>query len=207
MSLRAILLGLLLSITLFSTARSEVEIGLTGRSGWSDNLYLGHPDGWGTFITKSLSPKLSLRFSFSRLDNDFRHIGIMQFGFPPPEADNRREFIRSDASVDVYEISFHHALAEGSKMRLEAGGGVGRANFDLRLYGESTGKTISTTQSAPVLTFSVDVTVKQFIRSPLAFRLGYQSRKMSTMSTTTDSFEPFNHVTLSSIHAAVLAQW
>ena len=202
-----ILFGLMLTITWFAPVRAAIEMGLVGQSGWSDNFYLGNPDGWGIFVSKSLSPKLSLRFSFGRLDNSFRHIGIMQFGLPPPEPDTTREFIHSDVSVDFYEISIHHALVEGSKMRMEAGGGIGRADFDLHLYGESTGKTMSSTQSPTVLTFSVDVTVKQFIRSPLAMRFGYQYRKMSTVSQATCSFEPFNEVTYSSIHATVLVRW
>ena len=125
----------------------------------------------------------------------------MQFGLPPPNPDTTREFIHSDASVDFYEISFHLTLVQGSKMRLEVGGGIGRADFDLHLNGESTGKGMSSTQSPTVLTLSVNTTVKQFIRSPLALRLGYQYRTMSTMSQSTDSFEPFNDVTFSSIHA------
>jgi hypothetical protein len=202
-----ILFCLMISITWFTPVRAAIETGIVGQSGWSDNFYLGNPYGWGIFVSKSLSPKLSLRFSFGRLDNSFRYIGIMQFGLPPPEPDTTREFIHSDASVNFYEISIHHALVEGSKMRLDAGGGIGRADFDLHLYGESTGKTMSSAQSPTVLTFSVDVTVKQFIRSPLALRLGYQYREMSTPSQATDSFEPFNEVTFSSIHAAVLAWW
>lgn len=207
MSRLSILFSLMLTIIWFSPVQSAVEIGLVGRSGWSDNLHFDNPDGWGVFISKSLSPRLSLRLSFSRLDKSSRHIGIMQFGFPPPNADTTREFIHSNVSVDIYEFSIHHALVEGSKMRLEAGGGIGKADTDLHLYGESTGKTMSSTQSPTVLTLSVDVMVKQFIRPPLAFRLGYQYTKMSTMSQATDSFEPFNKVTFSSIFAAVLVRW
>lgn len=199
--------GLMLSITCFTPASATIEVGLVSQSGWSENFYLGFPDGWGMFVSKSLSPKVSLRFSFSRLDNSSRHIGIMRSGFPPPNPDTTREFILSDASVDIYEFSIHHALVEGSKMRIEAGGGIGRADYDLRRYGESTGKTISSTQSSPGLTLTLDVIIKQFVRSPIAMRLGYQYRTMSTMSQATDSFEPFNHVAISSIYAAILVRW
>jgi hypothetical protein len=200
-------LGLVISIAWFAPAKAAIEMGVVGQSGWSDNFYLADPNGWGIFVSKSLSTKLSLRFAFNRLDNAFRHIGIMQFGFPPPEPDTTREFIHSDVSVNVYEISIHHALVEGTKMRLEAGGGIGQTDFDLHLKGESTGKTMSSVKTLSILKLSVNVTVKRFIRSPFAMRLGYQYRKMSAIDITLDGFEPFTDVNLSSIYAAVLARW
>ncbi len=200
-------LGLVISVTWFVPANAALEMGVVGQSGWSDDFYLADPDGWAIFASKSLSQKLSLRLSFNRLDNAFRHIGIMQFGFPPPESDTTSEFIHSDVSVNVYEISIHHALVEGTKMRLEAGGGIGWADFDLHLKGESTGKTMSSAKTLSVLTISVDVTIKRFIRYPFAMRLGYQYRSMSTSSVIDDGFEPFTDVTFSSIYAAVLARW
>ncbi|MFQ6007359.1 MAG: hypothetical protein ACE5K8_00245, partial [Candidatus Zixiibacteriota bacterium] len=142
-----VFLCFMVSITWFASAKAAIEVGVVGQSGWSDNFYLAKPNGWGIFVSKSISPKLSLRFSFGRLNNNFRYIGIMQFGLPPPEPDTTREFIHSDVSVNVYEISVYHALVEGTKMRLEVGGGIGQANFDLHLYSESTGKTMSPSKS------------------------------------------------------------
>ncbi len=196
--------GLTLFFIWCSPVRSAIEIGFVGQSGWSDNTYLGNPDGWGMFLSKNLSPKLQLRFSFIRLENSYRHVGIMQFGFPPPDADTTHEFIYSEVSVSFYELSVHHALLEGSKMRLEAGGGIGHAAFDLQLRGESTGKEMQSTQSPTVLTTSIDVTVKRFIRAPLSLRLGWQYRRMWTASQATDSFEPFNEVSLTTVYVAVL---
>lgn len=186
------------------TACAETEIGVSHQSGWSDNFYLENPDGWGIFIHQSLPPFFALGFSYKQFKNRFQYLGIMQFGFPPPEADTTRELIGAKASATLCELSIYHIFVDDNKMQLEAGIGIGKAGFDLDLVGKLTNKRMAVEQSAAMATFSVNATVKQFIRPPLALRLGYAYHTMSTMSETTDSFEPFNDVALSSVHAIVL---
>jgi hypothetical protein len=192
---------------LFSPASAEIEIGVLGHMGWSDDFYLGDPDGWGMFFTKSLLPNLSFRFTHSRMDNKCRHIGIMQFGMPPPEPDTTREFIKSDVSVTINELSLHLRLFEGNKMRLETGVGLGSAGFDLDLSGESTGKTMSLDEGTASVFWSVDLIVKDFIDPPLALRLGFQQRRMTSGPQATCGFSPFGDVGMSSVYASLMVRW
>lgn len=200
----------ILLIMIFSVCplvQAEIEIGLERQSGWSDNFYLGNPDGWGGFVSRSLSPRFSLRFSVSRLSHGLEYSGRMQFAWPPIGPDTPLESIRATTTLDLYELSLHYVLAEGSKMRLEVGAGLGGADFLLNLVGESTGKQMSVDQSPGLFTLSGEVIVKEFLRSPLSLRLGYKYRAMPTMVAATDTFEPFDDVKYSSIHVAVLARW
>jgi hypothetical protein len=206
MARRIICLSLIVSLASFASVYAETEIGLTGQSGWSDNSYLENPEGWGIFVSQNVSKKVAFRFSYNRLDNNFRYIGYMTFGFPPPGYIEVREFINLEVSTNIYEITFHHLLVEGSRMQLAAGGGLGLADFKLHLLGETTDRKMSVEQDTHLFTASVSATVKQFIWSKLALRLGYQYRNMSTISQSTDSFEPFNGVTYSSFNIALLTR-
>lgn len=188
-------------------AEIGIGIGVERQTGWSDNFYLGNPDGWGGFVSKSLTERFSVHFSVSRLSQSLKYLGIMQFAWPPIDPDTPLESVRATTTLDLYELSMHYVLVDGSKMRLEVGAGLGVADFSLNLTGESTGKQLSVNQSPGLSTLSGEVIVKEFLSPPLSLRLGYKYRTMPTGVAATDSFEPFDDVKYSSIHAAVLARW
>jgi len=196
-----IILCLLLLLFGISSAKTGIEIGLTGNSGWTSNKYLEDPDGWGFFIAKSLSQNVTVRFSFDRFSKDTRYYGVMQFGFLLPNPDTTREFIATEARVHFYELSLHHVIVNGNKMRLDAGGGFGYSKPKLTLYGETTGKTInSADDNKSFLSFSIDVTVKQFITTPLSLRFGYKYRTISSGALATDIFYAFDEISLSNVN-------
>lgn len=198
---------LIMMISVCPLVQAEIGIGLERQTGWSDSFYLGNPDGWSGFLSKSLSERFTLRFSVSRLSQRLRYLGVMQFSMPMPGDDTTREFISAATNLALYELSMHYVLVEGTKMRLEVGAGVGGPNFELDLRGESTGKKMSVKQSPKLFILSGEVTVKEFLSPPLALRLGYKYRTMPAVVFTTDSFEPFGDVKYSSIHVAVFASW
>ncbi len=205
---RLAIVAIILAITGLNSVMATTEIGFAGLTGWSNNYFLQDPQGWGLTVSQRVAKKISLSMTYNHLDNDFRYIGTTQFGgFPPPNPDTTRDMIRSDASADIFEISIHFTLVEDKKMRLEAGVGVGNAELNLHLKGESTGRGISSEKSVPLSTFAINATVKRFLWSPLAFKLGYQYRSMSAIVVATDGFEPFIDVTLSSVHAVLIAGW
>ncbi len=188
-------------------AETGIEFGLTANSGWSNNKYLEHPDGWGFFVSKSLSQSLTVRFSSDKFSKDFRYIGVLQFGYPPPNPDTTREFISSEARIHFYEFSIHHVVVNGNKMRLDVGGGLGLTGPKLKLRGEATGKTFTNDDGQILLSFSIDVTIKKFIYSPLALRIGYHYRAASYGPKATDTFYPFDELSLSSINVNLLARF
>lgn len=150
---------------------------------------------------------MSVRFSFSRLDNSITFIGTMVGGLIPPEVELTWELIRSDLNVKMYEFSLYHALVEGNKMRLDLGGAVGVADFDLSSKGLTTRIVRGRNQDAVFVSYAIDVTVKKFIFSPLALRIGYQHRKMSTFNANLHAFAAFSEVSYSSIRIDILARF
>ena len=203
---RFFLASLVIILLMSSPLKAETEIGLIGQSGWSDNFYFANPDGWGLTLSQSLSQKMAIRFSFSRFENSFGYIGILSLGFPPIYLDTSSEIVSAYASANFYELSLHHNLLNGNKMRLETGGGLGVSSFDLDLVGGSTGRTLSTSQIPIILTLSIDVTVKKFLYSPFALRLGYQYRTMGAIPILIDGFQPFRNVNLSVARIDLLAK-
>ncbi|MEE8404357.1 MAG: hypothetical protein V3S17_03095 [candidate division Zixibacteria bacterium] len=194
-------------LTLGSVSKAEIDIGYSRQSGWSDNFYLENPDGWSLYLSKSFSQKMSMRLSFSRLDKNFIYAGYMAFGLIPPNMLLTWELIKSDLSAKVYEISIHHSLVEGSRMRLDVGGGFGVTNFNLILRGQTTGYRVLRTQKPAFYSFAVDVTVKKFLFNPIALRIGYQHRNMATHNITLDGFEPFHEISYSNIRVDLLGRF
>jgi hypothetical protein len=187
---------------------ATVEVGLNGHTSWSDNHYIGNPKGWGLVVSKSLSSKVSLRLSHSRFNNDFRYIGNFLFGFLPPDVDTSKELIQADAATNYTEILLLHALVNGDKLRLDIGGGFGIGYFDLDLLGQSTGESLTTNEDGLTLTWLIETTVKQFVHSPMALKVGYQYHRSSTLEGgITDAFVPFDDIALSGVYAAVVARW
>jgi len=202
-----LILGIILLIGGAIPASSETEIGVARHSGWTDDFYLENPEGWGVFVRHSLPPFFALSFTFSRLENPLDYIGTLQFGLVPPDVVPTQERIKAKTTVDLYELSLYHIFVDDMRMQLEAGVGAGLAEFDLDLAGQSTGTRVSVGQSGLMASFTAGVTVKEFIRSPLALRLGYSYHAISTMSETTDAFEPFSDVTISDIYAVVMLRF
>lgn len=198
---------LVLLLTLGNISKAEIDIGYARQTGWSDNFFLENPEGWTLYLSKSLSQKMSVRFSFSRLDNSITFIGTMTGGLIPPEVELTWELIRSDLNVKIYEFSLYHALVEGNKMRLDLGGAVGVADFDLSSKGLTTRIVRGRNQDAVFVSYAVDVTVKEFIFSPLALRIGYQHRKMSTFNANLHAFAAFSEVSYSNIRIDILARF
>ena len=190
-----------------SSPNAEIDIGYARQSGWSDNFFLKNPDGWTLYLAKSLSQKMSIRFSFSRLENNFTYIGVLTFGLIPPDVVLTRELVHSDLNVKMYEFSLYHALVEGSKMRLDLGGTFGFADYNLNLKGQTTGKQRNNLENAMLVSYGIDVTVKKFIFTTLALRIGYQYRNMETGVFVSDAFVPFQDVNYSSIRVDILARF
>ncbi len=182
------------------------EIGLAGVTGWTDNYFMGDPQGWGFAVMQSLSQKVSVRAAYYHLDHGFLYIGTLQFGLPPPNPDTTRYLIHSHALADIFEISLMHSLVEDRKLRLEAVVGVGLAKFELYLGNLSASSGFGSDNSTSFFTFAGNVKVKQLIWSPLALQLGFQYRPMSQLVFTTDSFDPFSEVKLSSVQAVFLVK-
>lgn len=206
-SFNFILTILIVSIIAISFPKAEIDIGYARQSGWSDNFFLENPVGWTAYLSKSLSQKMSVRFSFSRLDNGITFIGTMAGGLIQPDGEFTRELIRSDLSVKLYEISLYHALVEGSKMRLDLGGAVGVADFVLRSKGLTTHIDRGRNQDAVSVSYAVEVTVKRFILNPVALRIGYQHRNMSTYNANLHAFAAFDEVSYSNIRVDLLARF
>jgi hypothetical protein len=207
MNHRCTFLGLILLIILFVPVRAEIEFGLVGQLGWTDNFYLENPDGWGMFAAKSLSRMLDLRFTFDRFDKNFRYNGIVFFPFPPPGSNPTPEPIRSMAKVCFYDLSIHRQMLTAGFVRFGAGVGVGVANLDSDLTGETTGRSVTVSTSASVLTLSMSAQLKKFIWPPFALRFGYKYRLMLIENLTTDVFAPFINVNFSSVHIELLARF
>ncbi len=188
------------------SAETGIEFGLSANSGRSNNEFLENPDGWGFFVSKSLSENVTVKFSFDRFTRDYRYIGIVQFGFPPPDPDTTSEIISSDARAHFFAFSLHHAIVNGNKMRLDIGGGFGSSNPKLNLLGEKTGKTFSNDEGQIMISISIDVTMKEFIYHPLALRIGYHFRGATYGPKATDTFYPFDELSLSSINLCVLVR-
>ena len=206
-SFNLILTILIVSIITICSPKAEIDIGYARQTGWSYNFFLENPKGWTLYLSKSLSQKMSVRFSFSRLDNSITFIGTMVGGLIPPEVELTWELIRSDLNVKTYEFSLYHALVEGNKMRLDLGGAVGVADFDLSSKGLTTRIVRGRNQDAVFVSYAVDVTVKEFIFSPLALRIGYQHRKMSTFNANLHAFAAFSEVSYSNIRVDILARF
>lgn len=203
-----ILIVLFAALTVAAPARATIEFGFSGQSTWSDNDYVGNPTGWGLFFSRSLSPRVSVRLAYNRYSNDFHYIGNFLFGLVPPDADTSREIIAADASTKYVEMILLHSLVDGSRMRLDIGGGLGLAYFDLHLTGQSTGTMSTTNEDGITLTWMVETTVKHLIYSPLALKMGYQYHKSSTMEgLITDAFVPFDEIAHSGVYAALVARW
>jgi hypothetical protein len=190
-----------------AVASPGIEIGVVGQTIWTDNKYLDKSEGLGLFATKSLSKKVSISILYSQIEASGRDVGTMSFGFWYGGQERTTEWVRSDALGKLYEISLHHALVEGDKMRLEGSMGLSVAEFDLSLRGETTGETILVSQSPAGIRLSVDVTVKRFIRSPMGLRMGYTYRTLGPTSYITDALQPFIEVQISSVYLSITARW
>lgn len=206
-SFNLILTILIVSIITICSPKAEIDIGYARQSGWSDNFFLKNPDGWTLYLAKSLSQKMSIRFSFSRLENNFTYIGVLTFGLIPPDVVLTRELVHSGLNVKMYEFSLYHALVEGSKMRLDLGGTFGFADYNLNLKGQTTGKQRNNLENAMLVSYGIDVTVKKFVFTTLALRIGYQYRNMETGVFVSDAFVPFQDVNYSSIRVDILARF
>ena len=202
-----ILTILIVSSISVSTPKAETDFGYARLSGWSDNFYFNNPNGWSLYLTKSLSKKMSMRFTYSKLSNDFAFFGIMAFGFPPIDMNTNRELIGANVRARLYELSLHHAIAEGSKMRMDIGAGLGGSKFKLRMTGQSTAETRLFIQNPITLTFDINVTVKKFLHDAIALRIGYQHRSMGTLDFSTDIFLPFRDVSYSNIRIGLLGRF
>jgi len=202
-----LILGIILLISGAIPVSAETEIGVARHSGWTDDFYLENPEGWGVFIRQSLPPFFALSFSGKQLENSIAYFGTLQFGLVPPDVVPTREIIKAKTTVNIYELSLYHVFVDDERMQLEAGIGGGLADFNLDLAGQSTGTRMSVEQLGLMASFIVSVTIKEFIRSPLALRLGYSHHTISTSSETTDAFEPFNDVTISDIYAVVMLRF
>lgn len=203
---------LILTISTLAMASQTVlagwVLGTAAHTAWSDNEYLGDPNGFGLYATKSLSGKLDVRGSYTRLDHDSRYIGILPMNFlEPPGPWSVRQFISTSASVDLYEVSLLYGIVEGSKMRLEIGAGMGFGRARIKLSGEQSGHVVKGRNDPFAVSMSVQILVKELVQSPLALRLGYQYRSLSAPVFTTDGFEPFTDFTLSSVQLSVLARF
>lgn len=198
---------LVLLLTLSSLSKAEIDIGYARQSGWSDNFYFRNPDGWSLYLSKSFSKKMSIRFTYSKLINNFSYFGEMTFGFPPIDMIVTRELIGANVTARLYELSLHHAIAEGSKMRMDIGAGLGGSKFKLRMTGQSTAKTMLFIQNPIILTFDINVTVKKFLHDAMAMRIGYQYRSMGTLDFSTDIFLPFRDVSYSNIRIDIMARF
>jgi hypothetical protein len=191
------------------SARAGWEIGAGAQTAWSNNEYLGDPNGWGLTMGKSLSGKLDLRGSYTRLDQRSRYVGTLPGnGFSPAGPAPVRQLISNRTHIDLYEVSLAYDLIDANRMRLEIAGGLGYGAADLKLSGEQSGDVVA--RSADPLAFSlgVQVLVKELFVRPLALRLGYQHRTLKgTFGATTDAFEPFSDLSISSVQVALLARF
>lgn len=92
-------------------------------------------------------------------------------------------------------------------MRLEVGGGIGGGIARVELFGEQSGHALAGGSDTQVVSLSVQILVKELIRSPLALRLGYRTRYLTDPLVVTDSFSPFMGVTISTVQLGLLAQF
>jgi hypothetical protein len=189
------------------SAKTGIELGLNANSSWSDNNYLKNPEGWGISISKSINNKISVRLSFNRYARDFKYFGVMSFGFPPPEADTTTEVISSKARMHFYEITANYGIYNGNKFRVDIGGGFGKSNPKLTLIGEQTHSMISNDYGLALIILSFDVTIKEFIYKNTALRIGYNHRKAAYGTKATDSFYPFDALSLTSVNINLIARF
>ena len=196
----------LVIILLASNSFAEMEFGVNGLVGRSDNNYLNNPNGWSMFFSKSLSDKISIRATYERFDKDIRYLGELVFGLAPPYS-AIQELIQSKASANMYEIGLHYILAESNRMRLEAGTGFGGTSFKLDLDGETTGLRWLINQSPANFNLSLAAVMTEILYPNLNVRVGYQFRKTWGGTTATDSFEPFHDVTISGLTIGLSASW
>ena len=115
--------------------------------------------------------------------------------------------IDSKASINYTEISLHYGIINDSKFRLDIGGGFGLVSPELNLLGKVTSKTFKNNDSQVMMSFAVDVTIKEFVHKNLSFRMGYQYRNSSYGSKATDTFYPYDDLTLSSMNFSLLASF
>ncbi|MFH2048164.1 MAG: outer membrane beta-barrel protein [bacterium] len=189
------------------SADTGFEFGLNANSSWSDNNYLKNPEGWGFSVSKNINNKISVRLSFNRYSRDFKYFGVMSFGYPPPEADTTTEIISSKARIHFYEITANYSIYNGNKFRVDIGGGFGKSNPKLTLTGEQTYSMMSNDDDQALIILSFDVTIKEFIYKNTALRMGYNHREATYGAKATDSFYPFDELSLSSVNINLIVQF
>ncbi len=189
------------------SAKTGIEFGLNANSSWSDNDYLKNPEGWGLSVSKSINDRISVRLSFNRYTSDFKYFGVMSFGFPPPEADTTTEIISSKARIHFYEITANYGIHNGNKFRVDIGGGFGKSNPKLTLTGEQTYSMMSNDDGQALIILSFDVTIKELIYKNTDLRIGYNHREATYGAKATDSFYPFDELSLSSININLIARF
>jgi hypothetical protein len=199
-----------MAVLLATSARTtcaEWEIGLAAQTGWSNNDYLGNPDGWSLFFSKSLTDRLDVRGAYNRFENTSHGLGTLPLGFGPGGTTSVRQLISGNAEFYTYELWLNYAIVDGSRMRLELGGGMGPGDASVSLYGEETGKTVKGANDGLAVAWNVQVLVKELFHSPAALRLAYQYRRLAVGPQPTDGFEPFAELSLSSVQLALLARF
>ena len=188
------------------SANAGWELDYSKHSAWTDNKYLGDPDGWGMFLSKSLSKKIAIRVLYTRFENKSRYIGTLPLPLWPPGPWYDRQFISENAHINLYELALIFALIDGTKMRLEVGGGVGGGIARVELFGEQSGHAQAGGSDSQVVSLSVQILVKELIWPPLALRMGYRTRYLTEQLYSTDGFAPFLGITISSVQLGLVAR-
>jgi len=201
-----IIIGLVLLTGTISASAANVEIGLGGQVGNSNNFYLDNPNGWSLSVSKNLGPKGSIGFAYHHLDNNMRYHGLMIFGFPPPDYDRDPEFIQSDASSSIYELNLHFDFLPIDRFILGGTIGMSIATFDLGLVGETSDISVSADKKSVGTMIGADLTMNKFVLPSLAMRLSVQYRNMSNGSAALDAFEPFLDINYTSVNLMLLAR-